>query len=153
MCWGFPGDGWFLLIDNLCKRIQCRIDQSEEQAARYLQFHNTHLAKEIGPYTHAWSPWMQSTSSIPQVVADQVKEKFGTLRFYYHGGDETIGGYIRMAEHLSTNICETCGKFSTEVGHTTGWIITMCQNCAKESNKLSTWRLSEDNSIVNKLTF
>lgn len=47
---------------------------------------------------------------IPQVVATQVKEKFGTLRFYTLGsGDERTRGMVSMAVAMSAHICEVCG--------------------------------------------
>lgn len=77
MCWGFEhNDGWYNLINNLCEMIQHHLD---------------HNCKD---------------SEIHQVVADQVKEKYGTLCFYYHGGDEYISGLVAMASHLSGSICE-----------------------------------------------
>jgi len=45
----------------------------------------------------------------PQVVATQVKSKFGVLRFYSEGGDDRTEGMIRMAEALSGRICIWCG--------------------------------------------
>lgn len=45
----------------------------------------------------------------PQVVAKQVKEKFGTLRFYTSGGNETTFGMVVMAQSMSARICEVCG--------------------------------------------
>lgn len=47
--------------------------------------------------------------NVPQVTVDQVKEKFGTLRFYVTGGNELIRGMIWFAESMSGRICETCG--------------------------------------------
>jgi hypothetical protein len=44
------------------------------------------------------------------VVAIQVKEKFGGLRFYYNGGDEKIEGMVRLAEAMSKCTCEGCGN-------------------------------------------
>ena len=43
---------------------------------------------------------------VEQVVAEQVKEKFGGLRFYYRGGDgdQYIRGMISLAEVLSERI-------------------------------------------------
>jgi len=32
--------------------------------------------------------YLDQTPNIPQVHADQVKEKFGSLRFYFSGGDD-----------------------------------------------------------------
>lgn len=60
----------------------------------------------------------------PQVVVDQVKEKFGTLRFYVTGGDYNTAGMITLAENLSGKICEECGSPGTLGGK--GWIRTLC---------------------------
>jgi hypothetical protein len=66
MCWGFEcGSGWFELINALCATIQNYIDN------------NSRPGKEI-----------------PQVTVDQVKEKYGTLRFYASGGDRLTDGMI-----------------------------------------------------------
>lgn len=46
----------------------------------------------------------------PQVVAVQVKEKFGELRFYPNLASEEQFGMITMAEAMSARICEQCGK-------------------------------------------
>ena len=70
---------------------------------------------------------------IPQVVADQVKEKFGTLRFYYHGGDEEISGMVRMAEAMSSVTCDVCGNPGTTKGP--GWIRTLCETHRKKESK------------------
>lgn len=47
---------------------------------------------------------------VSQVVVDQVKEKYGSLRFYFHGGDEYIRGLVKMVEYLSESTCEICGN-------------------------------------------
>ena len=59
-----------------------------------------------------------------QVVAVQVKEKFGGLRFYYQGGDDKIDGMVRMAESWAAHSCEECGAPGTSGGK--GWIKTLC---------------------------
>jgi len=73
-----------------------------------------------------------------QVVADQIKEKYGTLRFYYHkvGGDYKLLDYIidniiDMAEKRSANICEKTGKNGT-VCSRMGWLKTLNRD---EANK------------------
>ena len=60
----------------------------------------------------------------PQVVAEQVKEKFGTLRFYVSGGDDYTNGIIAMAEQMSGKVCEECGTPGDTGGK--GWISTLC---------------------------
>ena len=102
MCWGFEcGDGWYNILDTLCHQIQHHIDFNKRR-------------KEVGV----------DLEDIPQVVAEQVKEKFGRLTIYYRGGDEFINGVIRMAENMSACTCEVCGS----PGHPSkdGWIKTLC---------------------------
>ena len=79
-----------------------------------------------------------------RVVALQVKEKFGSLRFYYTVEYDTektdelgevtkkIDEVISNAEEKSYTTCEICGK----PGKTTGqfWIKTLCEECDKEKN-------------------
>jgi hypothetical protein len=104
MCWGFDcGDGWFNIVDQLCSNIQHHIDWKNKKE-----------------------------KVVEQVVADQIKEKFGTLRFYYSGGDEHIAGLITMAESMSGVTCEDCGKPGK--WRTGGWIVTVCDEHAEERN-------------------
>ena len=55
----------------------------------------------------------------------QVKEKFGTLRFYYRGGDEYVRGVVDMAENMSSITCEACGNPGECIDG--GWIRTLCE--------------------------
>jgi hypothetical protein len=71
---------------------------------------------------------MESESAvIPKVDwvhIEQIKEKFGGLRFYYYGGDDHISGMVRMAEIWAGRTCEKCGdKGERRSG---GWIRTLC---------------------------
>jgi len=89
------GPGWWPIIESLCGNIQHHID------------------------------WKNKESEVvAQVVVAQIKEKFGGLRFYYSGGDDTIDGMVRMAEAWASNACEECGV----PGHSRsgGWIKTLC---------------------------
>jgi hypothetical protein len=64
------------------------------------------------------------TDYIPYIVIDQIKEKFGGLRFYYHGGDAHVHGMTRMAEIWAGSICEKCGDRGTR--RSGGWMRTLC---------------------------
>jgi hypothetical protein len=61
----------------------------------------------------------------PQVVAAQVKEKFGTLSFYVDGANDVQRGMIWMAGALSAHICEMCGNPGSVLDHG-GCIMTRC---------------------------
>lgn len=102
MCWGFEcGDGWFNIINQLCANIQHHIDWKNRK-------------EEV----------------VPQVTVDQVKEKFGSLRFYFTGGDDYIRGLATMAESMSGVTCEQCGNPGSTVGR--GWLTTLCEKHAEE---------------------
>lgn len=77
-----------------------------------------------------------SKGECPQVVAQQVKEKFGTLRFYFDGGDAYCRGVSAMAESMSGVTCEKCG----DIGQSRhgGWVHVYCNTCEaeREMNKL-----------------
>jgi hypothetical protein len=64
------------------------------------------------------------------IVATQVKEKFGTLRFYVDGGDEEVFRLIDAAEQESATICEVCGAPGTLVMK--GWCSTRCESCGRK---------------------
>ncbi len=62
----------------------------------------------------------------------QVKEKFGTLRFYTNYSDDYIDGMVYLACYLSSKTCEFCGtQKSVSVCRFGGWIKTACKECRK----------------------
>jgi hypothetical protein len=67
---------------------------------------------------------------VEQVVVEQVKEKFGGLRFYITGGDDFIQGLVRMAESMSGVTCESCGNPGES--RNGGWIHTYCDTCESQ---------------------
>lgn len=71
----------------------------------------------------------------PLINILQIKEKFGGLRFYFNGGDDIIHGMVWFAEHLSYHVCEYCGT-TENVGHTRGWMATMCKDCHEKNERL-----------------
>lgn len=63
------------------------------------------------------------------MVASQVKEKFGELRFYYRGGSDYSSSVVRLAESLSSHVCEVCGGLGKGVS-LMGWMQTRCSEHA-----------------------
>lgn len=65
------------------------------------------------------------------VKVEQVKEKFGGLRFYIRNGSEQIYDLIQKAEWEAEKTCEACGapgKMSTKKR----WLKTVCEEHDKE---------------------
>jgi hypothetical protein len=75
------------------------------------------------------------------IRAEQVKEKFGGLRFYINNyQSEAIQDLIQEAEQKSYTICEVCGeKGKRRMG---GWIVTLCDKHYEEKQA----RIKEDNN-------
>ena len=91
------------------------------------------------------------------LVVDQIKEKYGTLRFYYHFGGQSetiqsldvmgVGGIRMMSksapfedkiasivtkyEEKSAHICEDCGSPGV-LRPDLGWVLTLCDSCYKQ---------------------
>lgn len=68
----------------------------------------------------------------PNYKVDQVKEKFGGLRYYWSSDldmYDQFNAIVGEAEERSTTICETCGKpGKLRPG---GWVLTECDEHAK----------------------
>lgn len=65
--------------------------------------------------------------------AAQVKEKFGSLRYYMSVSNEEINTIIREAIDESIMTCETCGAQGKIVGEP--WRYATCKNCVAEEDK------------------
>lgn len=64
------------------------------------------------------------------IVAVQVKEKYGTLRFYLSCEDDAISDFIRDATIKSSMTCETCGKPGKVLGES--WLYCACPEHSRE---------------------
>jgi len=110
MSFGFEHrDGWFNIIDALCANIQSHVNSK--------RFDFKDLSDEEFDEKY-------------QTVAAQVKEKFGSLRFYADNCDEHSRGAISMAESISARTCEKCG--SPGKLRAGGWLVTLCDGCDAE---------------------
>lgn len=103
------GKGWYHIIELLCEHIQTHIDWNNARGERYPEL---------------------SYKPIEQVKVEQIKEKFGGLRFYYSGGNDIIAGMITMAEAWAEHTCETCGDIGKR--RSGGWIRTLCDKHEEE---------------------
>ena len=108
-------DGWYDLLDSLCYRISIHCTAQ-----------NTRYIVETDKYEFV----VEGDPEYMQVVAAQIKEKMGELRFYTDGGDATTEGMIQMAEQMSTRICELCGS-PAKTSRDSGWLHTTCDACNK----------------------
>jgi hypothetical protein len=103
MCFGFEcGPGWYDILDRLSAKL-------EKEIEKFLQDN-------------------PQAEYAPRAV--QVKEKYGSLRFYMHGSTEAMENFITEAEEESERTCENCGKEGK--ANDGGWIRVLCSKCRGE---------------------
>ena len=119
MAWGFEcDDGWYDLLEKCMEKIQ--------YACNFFSLDGD--GREV------------------QVIANQIKEKYGTLRFYIsvYGGNEIensiFDDIINEAERKSKYTCEITGKDGS-LCHRGGWYKTLCRT---EARKLGFVACNED---------
>ncbi len=163
MAWGMEcGDGWYDIIDHLCYAAThtwtTSIEIDEEDAKKLL----IEKSKYNGCY------FLEIPA--PTMVADQVKQKFGTLRFYYTLEFEPniqelykskkypdltevieryrafFDGIVHMAEIMSSRTCEITGK-KGEMCVRGGWYKALCEEKAKELEYTPTRLIKKDETI------
>lgn len=153
MCWGFEcGDGWYHIIDALCESFT-----HSYTTVKTLELDGRKMPEDIKYDNPEYNSYLWSHNGCANVIATQVKEKFGTLRFYYYTmrSDEdsimakkypntasailneqylyTIG-LVRMAEIMSSRVCEETGQIGELHSLGTGpgaWLKTLNKEYAK----------------------
>lgn len=117
MAWGLEtGDGWYDLLDECMAKMQLICDLAS------------------------------TPENEVQVIAEQIKSKFGSLRFYYHvEGLENldpekskiiwniISDIENVADSKSSRTCEICGKNGKT--NESGWLTTLCEEHSKKKSK------------------
>jgi hypothetical protein len=154
MFWGLEvGDGWYDLIDTLCEALTNTYSTSveiDEEDGKRLGIKPYNFKDEKTSYYFSVEP--------PQVKASQVKEKFGTLRFYHYleynkdvvslletgkypqlkeacdRFSNYVDGIIHFAETASGRTCEVTGQpgeLHASGGTRNGWVKTVNKEHAK----------------------
>jgi len=116
MYFGFEhGDGWFDIIWELSEKIE----------------------RVLNKYYSINKQALDLLVDYPAFNVTQVKEKFGTLCFYYEmrldvtEAHDDIVEVINEAEAKSAKTCEKCGRPGTQTENR--WIQTLCEDCKKGS--------------------
>ena len=105
--------GWKSIVDKLC---QCIYD--------YTTLTYRFSKNEDGSFNKEYPP---------KIYIDQIKSKFGGLRFYFSGGDDEVNGMVRFAEHLCSYTCENTGEPGS-IFVKNGWYSTLSDS---EKERLS----------------
>ena len=82
-------------------------------------------AKEIQQELNIMEPYQAADFRIVQI-----KEKYGSLRFYTNWVTDAINNVIYKYEKLSEHTCISCGAPATKIS--IGWISPWCDKCAEK---------------------
>jgi hypothetical protein len=88
-------DGWFDIIWKLSEQLEKEVEEVKKTDKDY------------------------------KLSVQQVKEKFGSLRFYIGFGNENMFELINKAEHESARTCECCGR-KGKIRSIKGWLACLC---------------------------
>jgi len=150
MCWGIDtGPGWYKILWDLSKKIALEVKKTRELQKPYLILegkNNNELFRSskfiIASTIFLFNKYFLRKDLffiIDGFYVSQVKEKYGTLRFYCGIASDAIYSFIDEAEVASVETCEACGKSSKEENdrkkntpETGGWVYNECTKCKKK---------------------
>lgn len=122
-------DGWFRILLWLSRYLEMYITQQNEMAVKNPQYYQP----------------------VKQVVATQIKQKFGVLRFYYEGGNEHIRSIIDYTEFISGYICENTGSINDVGYNRKGYIKVLHKDLVKDTNDFNFVDDEELRTLLKKL--
>lgn len=109
LMWGIEcEDGWYELIDTLCKEL----------------LKDSRIKLENCKTTEEYQKMIETLEPLPLIV--QIKEKFGSLRFYVDNINKNQEIIVRTTEQLSLKVCEFCGTMKDVKLYKDGWWKTVC---------------------------
>jgi hypothetical protein len=141
------GIGWYDIIENACFVLYQKyanakwylniIEQQLEDVPGYakrMSYPDKELSTEDALIelenrkTASLKELKDAEENLPKVA--QIKEKFGSLRFYLYNVDDVSNAVTTYAEAMSTSTCEDCGCPGKR--YRMGWYRTLCPAHAAE---------------------
>lgn len=136
MYWGFAcGDGWFDLIYRVSEKLEriieglpfhCRCCGHGEHDLRCKEIALIDHDSSVNKKTYGRCRCLNYIPAKPR--ASQVKEKYGELCMYLHGGTDEMYNVAENAERESETICESCGQPGMIREHRR-WLRCCCEQC------------------------
>lgn len=125
------GYGWYTIINTLFALISSDVERAKSRLKFAMDNPDKKMNQTIEELEAAVE---EAIDNLP--IIDQVKEKFGTLRFYVSNSSEKLDRYIVFAESMSGVMCEVCGAPGER--RSGSWIRTLCDAHSKEADERDT---------------
>lgn len=111
-----------------------------------MEIHGLHTECQSGWYSLIQQCDIELTALDPDYKPAQIKEKFGTLRFYFDTRDEIrdeMQAIVNKYEKISAVTCEMCGEPGTLCNPRGYWYKTLCSMHDTNRNLISKVRSTE----------
>lgn len=117
------GDGWYVLLDGLFGLLCAEFRKAKKKYDEDSLIDNANelAGEQLYEFEH-----------LPAIK--QIKEKFGSLRFYAGTFRPEHKAYIDFAETMSSSICSNCGKMGS-IQLDKGWLNCQCGECRKAAEE------------------
>ena len=101
MCWGFPGNGWYWLLDKLCQHLQWNIDRNGDPQLKAVQVKEKFGSLRV--YTEGGNAEQHAVIHFAEALSYGICETCGT----------TKGVEQRRKNGWVYTSCEECKKDDT----------------------------------------
>lgn len=122
------GEGWHTIINTLFGLMSYNVERAKSRLKFAMENPDMKMGQTIAELEEAVK---KAIDDLPTI--DQVKEKFGTLRFYVSNSNQELDNYITFAESMSGVMCEVCG--SPGKRRSGSWVRTLCDAHSKEADE------------------
>ena len=138
-------DGWYHLLDTLLGHIKHALGRHRE--VQGIKQSLLDKGEDLAKYQWIEDYFKENPEDpLKTFSLDQIKEKFGGLRFYWSCDISSpevtaVSGAISLAESLSYCFCEVCGNntgIETRPSEGKNWIRTLCREHRQEEEKKAT---------------
>lgn len=122
------GEGWYDIVDLLCGYLSYDVESAKRKLKYAMENPNAKFNKSIAELEKNVADALEQLPTLAQV-----KEKFGTMRFYVDGGTPEMHNYIQFAEAMTSRTCEVCGDRGKS--RTGGWVRVLCDKHSREQDE------------------
>jgi hypothetical protein len=126
MCWGFPGDGWFTIIDELCAKLQ--------------------FLEKVGVFPVAVQ--VKEKFGLLRVYCRIEYDRKWKSQAQRRLWRDIVFDCCHAAEFESGHTCEKCGNHGSVRELKAGGVQTLCDDCGKIRAKRKKRRTEESERVL-----
>ena len=124
------GRGWFHILDMLFAFLSSGVERAKYRLKYALEHPEANMGEGV-TIASLEAKVEEELENLP--VIQEIKEKFGGMRFYVNKCTHDQVLAISFAEAMSNRCCEVCGKPGQH--RQGGWVKTLCDDHFKERER------------------